>query len=278
MKIHPLLGVRTDLSLGESIISIDDLEAAATKAGAEVIGVCDTMSITSLIDGTKKAAKLNKQFLIGVRIRVIDQAVDAEGNKVKECDEHFIKLFPVNDEGIRSIYRLLTRGFTEDRFYYYARVTWDDIIECVAHDCCAFTTGDTESAVNTSGGLAGILKVCAAVRFVARFYELAPCSTPYFSRQNRRASKLKPAGFEPLVSTPTLWLEPGQSTAYSVIASIMSRNTHQDFLRPATEHHPFTAAGLATKCIAAATAIEQRYGENLKAEFLKGLENTDKLV
>jgi DNA polymerase-3 subunit alpha len=279
MNIHPLLGVRTDLSLGESIISLDDLEAALTKANADVVGICDTMSVTALIDGSKKVSKLDKKLLIGVRLCVIDQATDAEGNKIKDCEESYIKLWPVNEEGVRSIYRLLTRGFTESRFYYHPRVTWDDIIETVAHDCVAFSTGDTQSAVNSNGGLAGIMKLSACIRFAARFYELVPFTTPYFTRQNRRASKLKAIpGFEPLVISPAAWLEEGQSHSYSVIASIIERRPYHDYLRPATEFRPLTAAELAINTVAAATAIEHRYNEDLKAEFKQGLLNTDKLV
>jgi hypothetical protein len=102
---------------------------------------------------------------------------------------------------MRSIYRLLTRGFQTDRFYYHPRVTWDDLIECISDDCLALTTGDTESVVSSDGAVQGLARLVAAKRFAARFYELVPYSTPYFSRQNRRAIKIgKGLGFEPLVS------------------------------------------------------------------------------
>jgi DNA polymerase-3 subunit alpha len=230
------------------------------------------MSVTSLIDGTKTVTKLGKQFLIGVRVRVIEAAE-------KEADEHYIKLFPVNEEGMRSIYRLLTRGFQTDRFYYVPRVTWDDLIELLSDDCLALTTGDTESVVSSEAAVKGLARLVAAKRFAARFYELAPYGTPYFSRQNRRAIKIGRAlGFEPLVSAPVCWLETGQSLSYSVIASIAERRPYPDYLRPATGYQPFTASELALGAVNAARKIEERYKENVKADFHDGLKNTDKLV
>ena len=71
MTIQPLLGVRTDFSLGESILGIDDLPGVIDKAGADVIGVCDTMSVSSIVEATKKVTKLGKRLVAGVRIRVI---------------------------------------------------------------------------------------------------------------------------------------------------------------------------------------------------------------
>jgi DNA polymerase-3 subunit alpha len=280
MNIHPLLGVRTDLSLGESIISTDQLKDALAKAGdPQVIGICDTMSITAMIDATKTLTKLGKTLLMGVRIRVIDAATDATGAKIKETDERFIKLFPVSQEGVRSIYRLLTRGFTDERFYYHARVTWDDLIELVTDDSVALATGDTESVLQSDGGVAGLVRLVSAKRFAARFYELVPCTTPYFTRQNRRAIKVGAAlGFEPLVSMPAKWLEDGQSHSYSIIASIAERRPYADYLRPVSKFQPHTVAEFAQAAVAAAAAIESRYSETVKADFLKGLENTDRLV
>jgi DNA polymerase-3 subunit alpha len=272
MNIHPLLGVRTDLSLGESIIGTDDLGKAIEKANADVICVTDTMSITALIDGSKTVAKLGKKLIVGVRVRVIEAAE-------KEAEEHYLKLFPINEEGVQSIYRLLTRGFQDDRFYYHARVTWDDLIECCSDDCLALATGDTQSVVSSEGAIKGLARLVAAKRFAARFYELVPCTTPYFSRQNRRAMKVGVGlGFEPLVVMPALWLEDGQEGSFSVNASIAERRPYADYLRPQSKFRPMTAAELATGAVSAAAAIDTRYKEDAKSAFLQGLQNTDKLV
>jgi DNA polymerase-3 subunit alpha len=279
MNIHPLLGVRTDLSLGESIIGTDDLGKAIEKAEADVICVTDTMSITALIDGSKSVGKLGKKLIVGVRVRVIEKGTDAAGEKVKDCDEAFLKLFPINEEGVRSIYRLLTRGFQDDRFYYYPRVTWDDLIECCSDDCLALSTGDTQSVVSNDGMVAGLMRLSRAKRFAARFYELVPCTTPYFSRQNRRAIKIGGAlGFEPLVVMPSLWLEDGQELAFSCNASIAERRPYPDYLRPQSKFRPMRTIELAQATVDAAFAVAKRYDEEIGELFKQGLANTDKLV
>lgn len=282
--IHPLLGVRTDFSLGESILGIDDLPAVAEKAGADVVGICDTMTISSVVEATKKLGKLDKRLLAGVRVRVI-MADDADRDKADREEACFIKLFPTNEAGMQSIYRLLTRGFDRDRFYFVPRVTWEDLATTLDDDCLVITTGDLESVAQREDMLTALSDLAQRVRFVARFYELIASDTPYFSRQNYRAIEWALLNncfgtiptWEPLVTAPAFWLD-HDDEAYSCNAGIAERRPYSDYLRPVPRYQPHTVKELATATVAAADAVGTRYDRNHGAIFKQGLMNTDRLV
>jgi DNA polymerase-3 subunit alpha len=282
--IHPLLGVRTDFSLGESILGIDDLPAVAEKACADVVGICDTMTISSVVEATKKLGKLDKRLLAGVRVRVIMEE-DAGRDKSERETACFLKLYPTNDEGMRSLYRLLTRGFDADRFYFVPRVTWDDLASTLDDDCLVISTGDLESVAQRDDMLKALSDLAQRVRFVARFYELVPSDTPYFSRQNHRVidwAKLNGCfsampEWEPLVVQPAFWLD-HDDDAYSCNAGIADRRPYSDYLQPVPRYQPHTVKELAAATVRASNAVADRYGRNWGAEFKRGLMNTERLV
>lgn len=282
--IHPLLGVRTDFSLGESILGVDDLPAAAQKAGTSVVGVCDTMSISSIVEASKKLGKANLKLLAGVRIRVI-MADDSDKDKADRESACYIKLFPINDAGMRSIYRLLTRAFDKDRMYFVPRVTWGDLETLLDDDCLVITTGDLESVAQREDMLSALADLSQRVRFSARFYELVASDTPYFSRQNYRAiqwamlnnvAATNPA-WEPLVTAPAFWMD-HDDEAFSCNAGIAERRPYHDYLRPVPRYQPHTAKELAEATVKAAEACADRYDQNNRAQFKEGLLNTERLA
>jgi DNA polymerase III subunit alpha len=282
--IHPLLNVRTDFSLGESIIGIDDLVSIADKAGTDIVGVCETMSVSSLVEGSKTLKKAGKRMLLGVRVRVIMQEDSGKKADQRERASYF-KLYPTNEKGLRSLYRLLSRGFDANRFYYVPRVTWDDCHELLESDCFAITTGDIESVIQREdmrGGLAGLLN---AKRFTASFYELVPSETPYYSRQNKLAIEFgeeltathPSICIEPVVMKPAFWIEDAAET-FSVAAGISERRYYADYLRPVPRYEPHTPKDLAQATVRAAHAVEGRYGASCRTQFLAGIQNTKSLV
>lgn len=275
MNVYPLLNVRTDFSLGESVIAVDDLPQLAQDAGTDTVGVVETMSLSSLIAATNTLAKADLKLLTGVRVRVVLEAD-------KEARACFLKLYPVNEEGVRALYRLLSRGFEEDRFYYVPRVTWDDLANLLSHDCLAISTGDFYSVMSDADHRSALAHLCGKIRFCARFYELVPCSTPYYSQQNMNAIQwaitATALGFEPLVTMPTLWTDHSDRDAFSINAGIAERRPFADYLKPASEYAPMSATDMAQAAIKAAGALTHRYGTNHGPLFAKGLVNQQRLV
>jgi len=273
MTYYPALAVRTDFSLGESVLTVDELPAIAKDLGTSIVGVTDTMSVSSVIMASKALKKEGIKLLPGVRVRVIETAE-------KDAKESFIKLYPVDDEGMRSIFSILTRGFEEDRFYYVARVTWDDLIALIADDHLVISTGDTESALQRDESSDGLTRLLSQKRFVRAFYELVPASTPYWSRHNRRSIDFGDRNdIDPLVTMPSLW-QIDTAEIFSVNAAIANNRPYLDYLQPATEHHPRKLPDLAAEMKLAVDAIAHRYPMFRKAGsyFRDGLLNTEALA
>jgi len=278
MTYYPLLSVRTDFSLGESTIGVSDLDEISEISQTDVVGVVDTMSVSSLVEATKTLSKSGKRVLTGVRVRVIMQPG-------KEETAAYLKLYPINEAGIQSIYRVLTRAFTDDRFYYVPRVTWSDLDELLADDCVAISTGDADSVMQREDMRDALSDLCAKVRFAARFYELVASDTPYYSRQNKIAIEwgLLNSAFggnhvwEPLVVMPTMWMGDDSHT-YSISASIIEKRPYEDYLRPAPEYRPHSAAEMANVMVAASAAVNGRYSVNYGKQFVDGMKNQARLV
>ena len=283
--IQTLLNVRTDFSLGESIIGLDDIEKIAKDTGQDTIGIVETMSVSSLIESSKKADKLGLNLITGVRIRVImkDDSVDEDGKKTKKEDREdaaYFKLFPCNEEGMKCIYRILSRSYEPNRFYYVPRVTWSDLSELVEDDCLAVTSGDLESVLQREDMRDAFADLMREKRFLESFYELIPSDTPYFTRQNKLAISFgEPHDMLPIVTHPSFWTGDASET-YSINASISERRPYEDYLRPVPKYRPHNAKEMATATVEAANAMVERYPhlDQSKGLFSEGLRNTSKLV
>ena len=73
--MYAILAARTDFSIGESILSVDKLIEESKATNAKAIMISDTMSVTALIDFTRKAQEAEIKPIIGVRIRLSDNCL-----------------------------------------------------------------------------------------------------------------------------------------------------------------------------------------------------------
>ena len=69
---HSILSARTDFSIGESILTVEELVGQAVKLGAKAVGITDTMSVTAMIDFTNRCKSADIKPLIGCRLRIVD--------------------------------------------------------------------------------------------------------------------------------------------------------------------------------------------------------------
>lgn len=269
MTYYPLLGVRTDFSLGESIIGVDHLNDIAERIDTNVVGIADTMNVSAMVEASKSLSKKGRRLLMGVRIRVVMEAT-------KEDEAAYFKLWPVNDEGMRSIYRLLTRSFLEDRFYYVPRVTWGDVEKLISDDCLAITTGDAESVIQREDMCEALAALLSRKRFCKSFYELVPSDTPYWSRHNKLAHEFGQAhGLEPIVLSPSLW-DGDASHAFSINASIIEKRPYEDYLRPVPQYRPYNLQEMVREANKARLATHARY--LIQLPIGQGVKNTAELV
>jgi DNA polymerase-3 subunit alpha len=191
------------MSLGESILSPTQIVAAAKDMGVESVAICDTMTVSAMIEFTKKATKEGVKPIIGVRLRVVDHLVQEKGSNNGAA---FIKVFPKNEEGMKQIYALLSKAFDEAHFYEVPRLTWDDLA-FLKHDSLVWTTGDVDGIFGHRASRERFSWMIANFGAENIFVELIPVNTPFFDRMNAEAIMTlnKREDVRPLLSYPSLY-------------------------------------------------------------------------
>lgn len=215
-QLNSLLGLRTDFSLGESVIASEKVAEIAKRLGQTHVAVADTMNVSALIDVAKKADKEGVELHMGVRLRVIDDArpdldpdskVNGALKKAQTKTAYYIKAWPKDEEGMRQVFSLLTLSQTPERYYYVSRLDLNDVLTTLKPENVMITTGDSQ-------GLFGRPDYDALWnRLVAwsdeTTIELVAVPTPYFEQMNLRAEHILGGvtAKHAMVTTPVLFDE-----------------------------------------------------------------------
>ena len=138
------LNVRSDFSLGESTLQMSALIKRAKELNYESVTLMDTMSVHGLVDFSVRAEKEGIKPNIGCRLRVVEdptyrKPAKSSGEAEKPNPLFMPKVYALNEEGVQSIFALLTKSTTAEYFYYHSRVGLDDV---AAMKGVAVSTGD----------------------------------------------------------------------------------------------------------------------------------------
>ena len=222
MSITQTLSLRSDHSLGESIMRVSALVAQAKELGYDTLGITDTMSISGLVEFSNKCRKEDIKPVIGCVIRVVD---DPKYRKPK-ADEptktnhsYQLKVYIKSDAGLRSLMKLLTVGNSEENFYYVSRVGLRDVIELKD---VVVTTGDVFSLFHHPQHL----KILAILKnkFKDSLYtEIVPINTPLFHTLNKLALKAcKELDIQPITGYPVFYATEDDANSLDVLRAITS--------------------------------------------------------
>jgi DNA polymerase-3 subunit alpha len=241
------LNARTHFSLGESVVKIDELVDKAAAAGVTTIGLMDTMNVSGMIDFAKRCQDAKIKPVIGVRLRVVDDPryrKPALGERKKDNREYYPNVYIRNEEGWRAVLRLLSKGLSEEYFYYRPRIGLDDLLEELTHDGLLVTSGDFNGVFTHPNGAAIWDRI--GLNAGGRAYgELVPMPTPFWNRYNAEVAK---SGSPTIVTWPILYLDARDAEARDVAAAIIANHKITDKFRniPWTRcHEPPTEDQLA---------------------------------
>lgn len=231
-------GGRSHFSVGEAVLSPDELAEECAKAGMTFAALTDTMTVSGMTQFTAACLKHGIKPIIGVRLRIVDDPTwrKTPGVKVKKPQEWFPKLIALNEKGIRIIYRLLTLANSEDRFYEVPRLGILDVIDEIEKtpgQNVAFLTGDTFSFL-THPNIATYLGSLRTATRDHAYIEVSPIDTPLWDRANHKAAQFAADGYKVVKSAPVLYRK-GEATRLDVISTI-SRNVN--FLKPVAVYLP----------------------------------------
>jgi DNA polymerase III subunit alpha len=177
------LNVRSDFSIGESTLQIGTAVKIAKELGYDSVALVDTMSVNGLVDLWKAAKKEGIKPIIGCTLKVYENP--KERTKGKENPYFTLKAYVLNEDGLKSLFALLTKANSEEYFYYNARVGFEDVLE-LDRQGIAISTGDFYNIFHHQDYR---LKCDALAGTFDNFLiEFVPIATPLFDRLNERAA------------------------------------------------------------------------------------------
>lgn len=224
------LNVRSDFSLGESTLQMGALVKRAKELEYESITLMDTMSVHGLVDFSVRAVKEGIKPNIGCRLRVVEDPTyrkpsKASGDVEKPNPLFMPKVYALNEEGIRSIFGLLTRATSPEYFYYHSRVGLDDV---VAMKGVAVSTGDFYNLFHMKDYEYKLNVLITAFGKENVYIELMPANTPLFDTLNAKAMEMAVKYDLPTLATyPACYAEDGDAETLEMLLSITT-NTQWD--------------------------------------------------
>lgn len=222
MNLNHLIGVRSDFSIGESMIQLDALADRASELGYESVAIADIMTLSSMVDFSKKMKDKGIKPVIGCTLRVYDdptyhRPAKSSGEKAKPNPMFMPKVFIKNENGLKSLFKLLSKGNSKEYFYYHARVGLDELLAL-------------EDVVVTTGDLFGLFyhpnHQVILERLVTKFgddffVEFVPINTPLFDTLNAKAMPLvHEYGLNAIATYPALYLQAEHADTLDVYRAI----------------------------------------------------------
>lgn len=282
MNLRHALSVRSDFSIGQSLLQVDHIIEEAVKHGYESVALVDDMSVHNLVDFCAKAKKAGIKPIIGCRIRVVDDPTyrapkKNSGDPIKPNPLVMLKVYVKDDTGIHALMKLLSKANSREYFYYHSRVGWDEVKEL---EGCIVTTGDFYNAF--SHPMHEDITVSLRDRFKNDFYiELPPIDSPLFDTLNTRALKMaQEYGIKTLVTYPFMYRDDADADTLDVLNVITTQQKMATSWRPRQQikSFGFKAPTELAKRVSGAHQRQQKWGVPLGGRWKSGLENIEKVA
>jgi DNA polymerase-3 subunit alpha len=188
-----------------------------------------------MVDFSNKAKKAGIKPIIGCRLWVYDDPTyrkpsKASGEKEKPNPFYALKVYVIDETGVKSLLKLLSRALTPEYFYYHARCGLDDVL---ALEGVAVSTGDMFGLFHHDDHLAILKKLGSKFGWDKTFVELVPINTPLFDTLNARAIQAATdANAKTLVTYPTLYKERDDADTLEVLNCITTNTQMSVAYRP----------------------------------------------
>lgn len=225
MNLNHALSVRSDFSVGQSLLQAGHIIEEAKKHGYESVALVDDMSVHNMVDFSNQCKKAGIKPIIGCRIRVVDDPTyrapkKASGEVEKPNPLVMLKVYAVDETGITSLLKLLTRANSENYFYYHSRVGWDDVL---ALEGVIVTTGDFYNLFTHAEYQDRCERLLARFGRERVYVELVPVDTPLFDTLNARALALAQSmAVETVASYPFMYRDDADADTLEVMTAISS--------------------------------------------------------
>src|SRR5581483_4826014 len=112
MNLNHALNVRSDFSVGRSMLQVDHIVEKAAELGYASVALADEMSVHASVSFQNAAKKKGIKPIIGCVLRVYEDPryrvpAKSTGEEEKPNPSYTLKVFVKNDKGMRSLLNLL---------------------------------------------------------------------------------------------------------------------------------------------------------------------------
>jgi len=280
-SLRPVLFAKSHFSIGESLLEVEEIVDEAKRLGYAAACLCDTMTVSGMIDFSKRAQKAGIQPIIGVRLRIVDDLdyrapKKGSGDRKKQIATWYPKLIARTEEGMQVILRLLSLANDEAHFYYEPRLSLADLLnELRGSDACYLLTGDVLSAFHPTVSTETLEEIGRTVASNLTLSEIVPVDTPYFDKINYRAMlAAEKYGWGVIVTSPTFYTE-GRADSAIVLGAICNNQSIDApwVLRPHNaDAYPLKPKSLAVRVSLARARINGRFPDCPAGYWRAGLE------
>jgi DNA polymerase-3 subunit alpha len=283
MNLGHALGVRSDFSIGRSMLQVDQLVEKAKELGYESVALTDAMSLHAMVDFANRAKKVGIKAIIGCEIRVVDDPTyrkpkKAEGIAEKPNPSYTLKVYAKDEKGVSSLIKLLSKANSPEYFYYVSRVGLADISML---DGVVVTTGDYNGLFHhpQAKAIATELEHCFGEDF---FVELVPIDTPLYDTLNAKALEVaRDLGVQPILSYPTYYRDNADADTLAVLKVIADGDKMDTKFRSIQHVKDFAfhdPKHLVDRMKVAHARAVKFYGVNEPKLWLAGLQNVEKIA
>jgi DNA polymerase-3 subunit alpha len=170
----------TEFSLGQSLLSVDDIVKIANDHDLKTVVVTDTMSVTSMIP---LAEKLGERLVTGVRLTLVDFA------EQQRSPVYQPKIYPIDELGMKVLYKYLSLSFTRPYFYEVPRLDFASFYAMLSEAPKSFvvSTGDINSLFLHDTYHSILDNIADIVKSSNLVCDIIPLISPRFDRINFRA-------------------------------------------------------------------------------------------
>jgi len=283
MSINHALSVRSDFSIGQSLLQVDHIIDEAKKHGYESVALVDDMSIHNMVDFSNRCKKAGIKPIIGCRLRVVDdptyrKPAKASGEKEKPNPLVMIKAYAVDERGISSLLKLLSKANSKDYFYYHSRVGWADVMELKG---VTLTTGDFYGLFSHPSYVDRLMAL-KGWHGDNLYVELTPIDTPLFDTLNAKAlAAIEKFDIPPVVSYPFMYRDNADASTLEVLNAIANQMKMSTPYRPKQFIKDFgfkPPVALAQKVVQAAGRVAKWNGVKNPDAWKQGVLNIEKLA
>lgn len=284
MNINHALSVMSDFSIGQSLLQVDHIIEEAKKHGYNSVALCDTMSIHNMVDFSNRCKKADIKPIIGCRLRVVDdptyrKPAKASGEKEKPNPLVMLKVYAINEVGINSLLKLLSKANSPEYFYYHSRVGWQDVLEL---DGVIVTTGDFYNLFAHPAADRPLKALIDRFGETNVYAELLPIDTPLFDTVNAKALKAAEFWLLPTVVTyPFMYRDDADADTLEVLNVIANQQKMSTSYRPKQYVREFgfkPPIELGKRMVGAAKRVAKWGGVNRPDLWKQGLENIEKIA